>query len=43
MLYFSRRGMWFIRKVFKIIDVTNETEDRKGKIVDWVMIMAQKV
>lgn len=28
---------------FKIIDITNEVENRKGKIVEWVMVIAKKV
>lgn len=31
------------RNGFKIIDITNEIEDRKGKIVEWIMIIAKKV
>lgn len=30
------------RNDFKIIDITNEIEDREGKIVEWIMIIAKK-
>lgn len=31
------------RNGFEIIDITNELENRKGKIVEWVMVIAKKV
>lgn len=30
------------RNNFKIIDITNEIQDRNGKIVDWIMVIAKK-
>lgn len=31
------------RNGFEIINITNEVENRKGKIVEWIMIIAKKV